>query len=302
MKKFGLAIPTLSQPEMVKCLLESLYKFCHCLDELDIVVSNDPNPNRDARNELKKICGDFKVRYVELPKWGWAVASTDNAIKNCDAEIVGYLNDDMVISENSIETMIEFWERNKAFKLGAVGWMIINAWELVASGILKKEEDFYPPTWNNGKIIRNDLIEKIRASGRLPEFDYFEKPMISIPPTGWAFSIRKDVFSKIGGLGKGGVIEACGMAIWEAGYLVVNIQTPPLLHAQGEASRAMGRSKDGCFGNYEVQNMMARNPGAKEDYIKRWGIEWNKHSKKIQMQYIDNPEYRKLIENMWYWK
>jgi len=300
MKKFGLAIPTLSGEHILIPLFESLKKHCSCLDDLDIVVSNDPHPERDS-SVTKKICDDFNVRFVELPKWSWATANTDNAIRNCDAEIVGYLNDDMVISENSIETMIEFWERNKFFKLGAVGWMIINAWELVAAGIIEHEKRFYPPDWNTGKIIRNDLITKIREGDRIPEFDYFEKPILSGVPTGWAFSIRKDVFNEIGGLGIGGVIEAVGLAIWEAGYLVVNIQTPPLLHAQGIASKVMGKSKDACFGNYEIQNMMGRNPGAKEEYIKKWNMDWVEHSDKIHKQYV-YTDLRRIVEGMWYWK
>ena len=302
-RTYGICIPVFNGAKRLNYLFESLNSFSPMFRnrELDVVVSNDRHPEIETSEETKKVCDKWGVKYVELDKWSWASANTDNAIKHCNADVVMYLNDDLIVSDKSIEIMVEFWERNKFFRLGAVGFMVLNAWELETVGIIERE-NFYPPVWNDGMLTRNAIIKKLWENcpkGKVPEFGYFEEPQLSCAPTGWAFAIDKRIWEKVGGVGNGGVIEAIGLAIWEAGYLVVNIQTPALLHAQGCAS--MEVIDKHFFHNTEVSRIIGRSPMPMKQYKERWGKSIEEHTEEISEKYVENKDVLKMVKGMWYW-
>jgi len=302
---FGLAIPAFGNAsQRLYYLFESLRVHCPEWRQLsDCVVSLDPDPTGpEASNEVARICAAFNVRLVRRESWGWAVANTDNAIRACEADVVFYCNDDSVASRSTLAVMMEFWRRNAERRdLGAASFMVVNAWELVEAGFLTDAREFYPPVWNHGHFSRNDISRKIERGPRVPEFGVFHEPQLTVTLAGWAFAVRKDAYERCGGLGRGGVIEAIGCALWEHDYACVHIQTPPWLHAQGVASAQVAqRAFFRAEGFAEVERYVGRNKGARREYVERWGVDWNAHFEQMTAKSRE-PRWQNLRRSLDYW-
>lgn len=228
--RFAIGIPAYNGAQRVDYLLESIDKFYSRAKEVEILVSDDCSPQGE---ETEKVCQRWGVKYTQPDEWKCVGGNTNHLINSLDADIIGVIQDDILISRGSIEVMEQFWEDNRWLRLGAVGWTYFQAWELAQVGILPSRDKFYPPSWNNGEIKRNDYtLIADPATGDLPVHPQpNDKPYLKPTPSGVAFTISKLAWEDCAGFYEFGMFEG-GMfhEMWERGWINLIIPTPPILH------------------------------------------------------------------------
>lgn len=290
--KFSIVIPGFNGPERVDYLLESIFKFYPDVAPWQIIVSDDCSPRMD---EIETICQEkYDVIFTHPPEWKCVGGNTNHGISLAETDLVFVINDDLIISKGTFETMLKFWEDNKHLKIGAAGFTFMQAYQLAEKGIIQSIDKFYPPIWNTGEISRNAL--NLKQDMFHSKFTY---PILSSTPSGPCFAVSKKAWEDSGrfhefGMWEGGAFHT----MWEKGYSIFMVPTPPLFHAK---SLATG-DKSGF-----LQKMYAEHP-EKKPYMHELGEMMYKNKRRRRYDKdtayvwaeIINPKRDKIIESVKY--
>ena len=225
--RFAIGIPTYNGAQRLDYLLDSIFKFYTRAREVEVLVSDDCSPQGE---ETEKVCQKWGVKFTQPDEWKCVGGNTNHLINSLEADIIGVLQDDILISKGSIETMEQFWEENRWLRLGSVGWTYTQSWELRQVSIIPSIEAFYPPTWNTGEIRRNAYTFHAEQDPPIHPSP-FAAPMLYGTPSGVAFAICKLAWEDCGGCYEFGMFEG-GMFhdMWDRGWINMIIPTPPMLH------------------------------------------------------------------------
>lgn len=238
--RFAVGITVYNGSFRVKHLLESIHRYCSHARELEILVSDDHSPDAE---ETKKVCIEAGAQFTQPQEWVQCNGNINHLMNSLDANWIAVIQDDTLISRNSFEVMEKFLEDNRWLKLGGVGWMYMQAWELAQLGYIKDRNGFYGeriefPKWNTGTIKRN-AKQIIKQHDGIAMDDPihshpFLKPVLADTPSGAAFALNKLAWEDSGGMFEFGIMEG-GMffEMWDRGWINMIIPTPPILHGHG---------------------------------------------------------------------
>lgn len=275
--RFGIAIPTFGDSAIrLEALLHSLDKFTqHGRRDMTILVCDDATPDGghvEAQREVcKKWTDKFKhgVGHIQRDEWGHISGCFDTLGREMDADIIMYLADDTIVSDNWLMPIDWMYRENPALSIGIVSPTYVEAWELTINDILSHEHRFYDIEewekertqtcpWNTGRIMRNDLVfeerkfDQYQREQRLRMTDF--SPVLGTADDGrcdlyapWpmdggigpCFSIRKHVFEEVNGFANmpcGDFECIIGWRAWDAGYICCAVYSPTIFHARGFAS------------------------------------------------------------------
>lgn len=226
---FTIVIPCFNCPERVNYLLESIFKFYPGVDSYKIIVSDDCSPKKE---ETRKVSQKWGVLFTHPGEWGCVGRNTNHAVNLSRDDLVFVINDDLIISKGTFKAMLKFWEDNQHLKIGATGFTFIQSYQLVSKGIIPHVDNFYPPTWNDGEINYNALELEYKAFPTK-----FTEPILTSTPSGPCFAVSKKAWEEAGkfhefGMWEGGAFHA----MWENGYVICMVPTPPLLHALSQST------------------------------------------------------------------
>lgn len=272
---FTIVIPCFNSPERVDCLLESIFKFYPKADPKKIIVSDDCSPRKE---EVRIVANKHGVLFTHPPKWMCVGGNTNHAVGLAEDNLVFVINDDLLISKGSLETMQKFWEDNQHLRIGAVGFLFIQSTQLVEIDIISNMAKFYPPVWNNGEIKYNSCKFK---KPFLPQ--PFMKPLLTPTPSGPCFAVNKTAWEDSGkfhefGMWEGGAFHA----MWEKGWVLFMIPTPSLLHAIGRGTGDKSEFLKQMYAKYpekrpymheqgeEIYKTVRNGRGYKEDTAYMW--------------------------------
>ncbi len=226
---FTIVIPGFNGPERIDYLLESIFKFYPQAADTQIIVSDDCSPKIE---EIGNVVRKWNVIFTHPPVWGCVGSNSNHAVSLSRNDLVFVINDDLIISKGTLETMAKFWEDNKHLNLGAAGFTFIQDYQLVEKGIIPTRDKFYPPVWNTGNISRNAL-----EVGHDIFTNKFTRPIVTSTPSGPCFAVSKAAWKASGkfhefGMWEGGAFHT----MWEKGYSILMVPTPPLLHAKSRGT------------------------------------------------------------------
>jgi 2-polyprenyl-3-methyl-5-hydroxy-6-metoxy-1,4-benzoquinol methylase len=169
-----------------------------------------------------------------------------------------FLSDDCIVSKGWLTPIAHYYEWNEALKVGMVSGTMIEAWEMAMNGIIAADYLFYDYK-GDGTLLREHLTfnealyDEARANGKVQLTSY--EPMGPINESGKyelthpiplqggmgpCFTISAEAFLEVKGftncLYLGNYEAMLGWKCWDAGYVCVQVPSPPVLHARGVAT------------------------------------------------------------------
>jgi glucosyl-dolichyl phosphate glucuronosyltransferase len=127
--KFTIVIATYRRPAMLRDSVISLraLKIPSNVSLEVLIVDNDPDRSAaSVMNDLVDQCAEaFALRYVAEPLTGLSHAR-NRGIEEADGDVIGFLDDDIFISENWLVAMLDCLHRTGA---ASVGGPYVNHWE-----------------------------------------------------------------------------------------------------------------------------------------------------------------------------
>lgn len=119
--KIAFIVPTKDNPTDLQKLLESLQNQTHKIDQLMIVDGSD-----DPIKYLVEQYNNLNIEYLRVYPPG-LTKQRNAGIENINNNInlVGFLDDDVVLENDAIEKMLDFWE-SAADKIGGASFNILN--------------------------------------------------------------------------------------------------------------------------------------------------------------------------------
>lgn len=168
--------------DLVKNCIESIIKNTRDISYEIIIINNHPITKKiDAKN-LKNLFSELdNIKVIKSQNNGFGSGNNLGA-KKAEGKYLIFLNSDTLITDNSLNIMVKYFERNT--RIGALDPLLYTK-----KGVLQKH--FYK-NFQNLKILitRNDKIKKINL-----RTEFFSADMV----TGAAMMVRKDLFDKLGG-------------------------------------------------------------------------------------------------------
>lgn len=301
MVKLAIIVPTFGNP--IPKLNRCLYHI-RMSTSVPVIVHDDATPNENEVAEQRRMCTYYGVEYGRRDSWGYMAENYhDGCVKAWnlwDPDVFVIIQDDFFITPRWFKCLEYFWEKNWSLSVGSAGFRFAEAWELVSSGIIERDSQFWEVDWVENEVFGSDIkwnLEVVREgieSGRIqtksyPPNDTFEKlAQVECPPdrfplngcrglhgtTNAHMSVRVEVFFKVGGM-KGLPLYIFdlefGWKIWEAGFWNIEIPGPIGLHYAGASSKCA--ASIGLLNNEEPEfapHMWPRKE-AKEAFKVRWG-------------------------------
>src|SRR5436309_13986410 len=121
MRKIAFVVPTMNRPAELRRLLASVESQSVLPGEV-IVVDGSGEPSESIPTEFPKL----NIRYIRtLPPSLTKQRNAGMAILSPQIDLVGHLDDDLVLEPGSIETMLRFWD-GAAGDIGGASFNIIN--------------------------------------------------------------------------------------------------------------------------------------------------------------------------------
>jgi len=183
----GLAIVTYNGFRRVGSLLESLNTERGWLDR--VLISEDPCPYPEVRERLIGLANFFKVDLNLSDTWGCMQGNATRAMKKMNTDVVILMSDDVLVTPGSMKAVRRFWERYWHYPIGCAQTPYWGSWDdVIRFGFIHHPDEFYVD-WESWikKIPRNAHWEGTGV------------PRSYVNVHGCCFSIRKDVWTDVGG-------------------------------------------------------------------------------------------------------
>jgi len=183
---FSIAIPSFEGSHRVDALLLSIDRFSKWDGEIVVCEDKSPRP-QPIEDPYRIVIAKWKQRFpglrlVKLKEWGNMQGASQKAVEQCSGDIIIYLSDDTIISQNTLEYITYFWTHNDIERLhcGLQRIAVRNACDI--PGL---REQFYSIpllAWHDNSFTPD-----------------VERPHICPGVHGSGFVVRKDVFKEVGG-------------------------------------------------------------------------------------------------------
>lgn len=114
--EISIVIPTFNRANSLKETLESLFVQTCPANKYEIIVCDDENSSDNTEEIVKELMSktQHNLKYIKVKSEIKGPATARNAgIKNSLGKIIGFTDDDCIVSEKWIETAIKCFEKNK---------------------------------------------------------------------------------------------------------------------------------------------------------------------------------------------
>jgi len=207
--------------------IKSIYASCSKVTFEIVVVDNDEV--KSINKDLKK---NFpKVKYVLAPENLGYGKGNNLGVENAEGKYVFILNPDTVVQKNSIETLVNFLEKNK--KVGIVAPTLLDeksrAYPLQGTKRLTPVRAIFALSFLNKLFPGNPISKEYWMLG-IDRTKAFEADVVP----GSAFMIKKSLFEKLGGFDKNFFLyfeetDLC-KRVSEAGYKLFILPDAKIIH------------------------------------------------------------------------
>jgi len=177
MIELTIGIPTANRPEKIKACLDSVIKHVSIPYRIIVVDSSEKAMRLDGN-----YVNDLQIIYPEMmlsPSHARKVIS-DNLI----TEFLLYLDDDMIVTANSVENLLNFLKKNRDADIVGAAVNEYGYWRDIGFSFILGE-------CNGEKIIEKKFISKEWLDSR--GFSSFKVDLITQPP----FLMRSKIFEKV---------------------------------------------------------------------------------------------------------
>lgn len=109
----SIVIPTRNRPKQLRRAVRALRR--EALEaglDVEIVVADDASDLRVAAADLAGEAGAGAVRVVRLPRHAGAAGARNAAVEHCRADVIAFLDDDIVPAQEYLRETIEFHRRH----------------------------------------------------------------------------------------------------------------------------------------------------------------------------------------------
>jgi len=155
--KLSIVVPTKDRPQQLRRMLESLRQQT-LLPHQVVVVASGSEESRGVGDEFP--CLNIKYLHINRPSAS-RQRNMGLTLVDSDATLVGYLDDDIVLEPDAIETMLSFWEIAPP-DVGGAGFNLRN---VLVSDTARKW-NLWPISWVYGKLmVRHKRRGKVLRSG-----------------------------------------------------------------------------------------------------------------------------------------
>jgi glycosyltransferase involved in cell wall biosynthesis len=109
MKKISIIIPTYNRPDRLKRCLKSIVRQKFPKEDFEVIIIDDGS-EQDNKSVVDEFCGEMDLAYMKRERKGPA-ASRNEGLKNANASIVAFTDDDCVLDEGWLSAIHEGFER-----------------------------------------------------------------------------------------------------------------------------------------------------------------------------------------------
>lgn len=169
----SIVVPTYNRANLLRETLASLTQHKHSIQELELLVIDNASTDETKEEVLRFSDAPLKPKYIHE-----AVQGLDHArnrgVYEAMGEIIVYVDDDVLVGERWLDTLIEPWKNHLSRKIGAVGGTVVPVFP----------EGY--PEWMEGwaKPLKHGEIAACLEAGKYP--------------MGANVAFHRDVFHRVG--------------------------------------------------------------------------------------------------------
>ena len=222
--------------------------------------------------EQRHIAEQFGARYMEAARWRhWEAASAFQVVDNPMAVL---MKDDLILPQGWLESIEYFWDSNQGVPIGLAGLTFVEAWELVACGLLETEDDM----WRVGLGVetRAQLAKLAFDRGATITHGIAEPyPMRSIGACPFAYAVNREQWEGLGAplcCGPGDTSVLYGALLARNGFLSTLLPWPVVLHRKCASTREYCAAHGlESLWDPKAQGRFWHSAVLEEDFVRRWG-------------------------------
>lgn len=253
-KKLSIVIPVFNNCKFTAMCLDSIFGCGYSKNNYEIIIVDNGSTDQTSKLVSHLIEQNESIKYIQLKENLDFLKSTNIGWKEASTPFIMLLNNDIILHENTIETMMKSIEHND--KLGVVG-----AIEYLPTGELSKEKPFgfklgENPAESTYVGFEDDLVKK-NEDGNIVYVDYIGSACCIL---------KKEVSDKIGFFDE--YFAPCmfeqedyWMRIKEAGYKIGISKASEFTHFVGSTT---------AFNRIYYSKIIETN---REKFLKKW---WHK--------------------------
>lgn len=146
-------VPTFNRPNMLSNAIQSILN--QTFQNFEVIIVND------AGEDVASVVGSFndeRLRYVSHSRNKGLAATRNTGIRNAKGKYIAYLDDDDVFLPNHLETIVNFFEKDKRFKVAYTDALRLHQSKVNNNYVTIKQDVPYSQDFNSIEILFGNYI------------------------------------------------------------------------------------------------------------------------------------------------